>query len=368
MYFISWSRESISVLDTDGNWSFFPMPPSAVHFEHFSDILVLADDDIWLTSNIGFHQYDGSEWTFTSLEPCRQLNINSQGKIYILSDSIIYMVDNGVISEYNTTNSSLTSLRLSGHGIDANDNLWIASGDYELGNVIQTVSPDGNWTTYSAADHPVIKRPSGDFHFDNDGNVWIVNDPFGALKFDGLIWTDPVRETTNGELINSRVKSIKGDAAGTLYFAHEDGLSTLLDGEWKNFINEDVATISSQNSNIEFDDEGTLWWVNVGSGVFSFIPEVVSSNSSPFGADAGFTIYPNPAQTYSTLDFTTKESARVKVAIYNQLGQLASGFDLGQFPEGTYQQEINTDRLPTGFYTVQVQVNGSSSTRKLIIE
>jgi ligand-binding sensor domain-containing protein len=369
LYFISWSREHLSVLDTDGSWSFLPKPSSAAPAEFFNDLLVLADDDIWLTSYNGFHHYNGSEWTFTSLDPCRKIDIDSQGKIYIQSDSIIYMVDNGVLSEYNTSNSSLTSLPLSGHGIDANDNLWIASGDYDLNNVIQTVSPDGTWTTYSADDHPVIKRPNGDFHFDNDGNVWIVNDPFGALKFDGLTWTDPIRETASGELTNRRVHSIKTDEDGKLYFAHEYGLSTLLDGEWENFINEEVTTNNSQSTKIVFDDTGTLWWVNGRTGVFSFMPEVVSSNTSSIdGMVTYFALYPNPAQKYTTLDFTTKESSSVQVAIYNQIGQLVSENDLGQMLEGTYQQELNVDGFPKGFYTVQLRINNSSSTMKLVIQ
>ncbi|MFK8163978.1 MAG: T9SS type A sorting domain-containing protein [Lewinella sp.] len=368
MYFITRSQENISVRDTDGTWSFLPKPPSATPFEFFNDILVLADDNILVATNRGFYQYNGSEWAFTSLDPCRQLDIDSQGKVYIRSDSIIYIMDNGLLSEYNTGNSSLTSLPLSGQGIDANDNLWISSGDFELGNVIQTVSPDGSWTTYTAADHPVIKRPLGDFHFNNDGNVWIINEPAGALKFDGSTWTDPVRETDNGQITNRGVQSIQSDEDGKLYFAHEYGISTLLNGEWENFINEEVTTNNSQKSAIVFDDEGILWWANGRTGVFSFKPEVVSSNSSPLGAVATrFSLYPNPAQTYTTLDFTTKTSANVKVAIFNQIGQLATVLDLGQMPEGTYQREINTDRLPKGFYTVQLQINNSSSTTKMII-
>ncbi|MFT7119995.1 MAG: ligand-binding sensor domain-containing protein [Neolewinella sp.] len=368
MYFSSSRQDNFSVFDTEGNWSTFAYPPLAVN-ESLSDMIVFADDNVLVCTTLGLHRFDGNAWMFTSLGNCYKMIKDSQGKTYITSDSKVYIIDNGVLSEYNTTNSPVTTIRIGGIGVDANDNLWIASSEFETENVIQTVSSEGEWTTYSAADHPEIIRPDGEFAFDNEGNVWIVDKPFGPLKFDGAEWTKPLREVPNDAITSKSIDDLKVDAAGKLYLAHAYGISTLMDGEWENFINEDVITNNSQDTAIEFDDQGTLWWANGRTGLFSFKPAVISSSSSPFSAAAiNFMLYPNPAQTYTTLDFTTRENAKVKVAIYNQLGQLASGLDLGQFPEGTYQQEINIDRLPTGFYTVQVQVNGSSSTRKLIIE
>jgi hypothetical protein len=371
MYFSDYLQNRYSVVDTEGNWSSFAKPTFDSAGERLNDMLVFADDDVLVSTNFGLHQFDGNEWTFTrSLEDCGKMVMDSQGRLYIWSISKIYMIDNGVLSEYNTTNSPLSSLPLGGYGIDANDNIWIASSEWETENVIQTVTPGGEWTTYSAADHPEILRPIGNFSFDSEGNAWIVDQPFGPLKFDGLEWTKPLREVPNEAITSKSIDALTVDADGKLYLAHAYGISTLMNGEWENFINEDVITNNSQKTNIAFNDDGTLWWANGRTGLFSFEPEVVSSSFSPFGTAVAtdFMIYPNPAQAYTTIDFTTKVSASVTVAIYNQLGQLASGFDLGQLPEGTYQREINIDRLPTGFYTVQLRINDSYSVKKIIIE
>ncbi len=368
MYFILDSSEEFSMLDEDGNWSFLPKPASVLPFERMNDFFVIDDNDIWLASLRGLYHYDGTEWMLTSLEGCRRLQQDSQGRLYAQADDRIYIVDNGVISELNTDNSSLTSLPLSSMSIDAEDNLWTASGSFDGGNVIQKVTPAGEWTTFSTADHPAINRPTGEFAFDNNGNVWIVNAPFGALKFDGTTWTDPVRETENGVLTTRGFDAVKSDAEGKLYFAHAYGISTLFNGEWENFVNEEVITNNSTSTNIEFDDEGTLWWANGRTGVFSFMPEPITSSSSPIELVADFRVFPNPALTHTTVDFTTRQNANVIVAIYNQLGQLASTTNLGQFSKGAYQQEINLDRLPAGFYTIQLRANNSVTARKLIID
>lgn len=367
MYFITGSQENFSVLDTEGNWSFLPKPPTAILFESMHNILVLADDNIWVASQRGIYQYNGSDWTFMDLGPCYKLDIDSQGKIYAMSIDKIYMIDNGMVSEYNTTNSELSPNNAVGIGVDSEDNLWISTGDFDLPNVVQTVTPDGSWTTYTAADHPAIGRLGRDFHFDEEGNVWVVNEPFGALKFDGSTWTNPLLENRE-EITNLSVDAIASDEEGKIYFAHEYGITALLDGEWENFINEEVITNNSSSTDIAFDDEGTLWWGNGRTGLFSFMPEPTTSSSSPFELVAGFKVFPNPAQSYTTIDFSTRQNSNVSVAIYNQIGQLASTINLGQFSEGNYQREINLDRLPTGFYTVQLRVNNSVTAQKLIKE
>lgn len=368
MYFITGSDNNFSVVDEDGNWSFLPIPPSAMRFEFMNDLKVFDDNDIWLTTQRGLYQYDGTDWTFTDLGPCRDIVTDSQGKVYIPSDAKIYIMDEGSLSELNTSNSSLSSLPLSGIGIDADDNLWIATGDFDLDNVIQKLTPSGDWTTYTTTENPDIERPLGNFYFDSEGTPWIVNEPIGALMFDGTTWANPISAIGNGVLTSRSIDDVTGDGEGTVYFSHTYGISTLKDGEWANFVNEEVETNNSQDTQIAFDDQGNLWWANGRTGVFSFLPEPTTSSASSSAAAANFQLYPNPSQTYTILDFTTTENASVNIAVYNQLGQLASTIDLGQRPAGNHRQELNTAQLPTGFYTVQLNINGRLSARKLVVD
>lgn len=364
MYFITTSDDNLSVLGPDGNWNLLSMPTSSMPFENFEDILVLADDDIWLASNNGLHHYDGTEWTFDQREACKSFAIDTQGKIYVRASSRIYIIDNGVISEYNTSNSPLTGLYIAGHGVDTNDNLWIAESEI---NVIQKVSSAGVWTTYTGDDHPAIDDPKGDFHFDVNGNVWVPANLVGAIKFDGTTFSNPF--IGNLDLFdNYNAFSIESDATGKVYFAHQYGVTTLWNDEWEDLLIEDVPnTNSSHESKITFDDDGTLWWASSRYGVFSYAPESTTSILSNFEENIAFSVYPNPAQQYTTLDFTTEAKADVNVLIYNYLGQLQSSLDLGQLPAGTFQQTIDLAHFPKGFYSIQVQINDQSSTKTMMV-
>ncbi len=368
MYFLSYTQDNFSVVDADGNWSFFPKPPMAMEFEFFNDILVLADDEIWVATGAGLYLYDGEEWNFLALDACYSFAMDSQGKIYVRSAAKIYILAEETLSEYNAGNSSITNLFISAHGVDANDNLWVASGDFEEDNVIQKRETDGTWTTYTAADHPEINRPRGDFYFDVEGTVWVSDDQVGALKFDGENWTNPIKENIS-ELENYNAFSITGDADGQLYFAHQYGVTTLKDGVWGELLIEQVPQINSSiESNIQFDDAGTLWWGSRTHGVFSYTPEMISATTNSFAATTNLAVYPNPASNHTTLDFTIETAAKLSASIYNQLGQLQVRLDLGTLPAGTVRQELDLTNLQNGFYVIQLEINEKMVTKRIIVQ
>lgn len=372
MYFLpSNPQENITTVDTDGNWSVVPVSDFSTLMSAFflRDILVLEDDDIWLAADNGLHHYDGNEWALVEQVSCKSFARDSEGKIYVLADGRIYIIDNmGAISEYNADNSSLSSLILSGHGVDADDNLWIASFTWEGENIIQKVSSDGVWTTYDGTDFPAINGPGGDFHFDMDGNVWLPLSNVGAVKFDGTDWINPFEENF-GEFANYSVYSIKDDAAGKLYFSHQYGVTTWLDGEWGDLLINDVPHVNSiHGANIEFDDVGNLWWASNRYGVFARTVETSTSASDIDKVISDFRVYPNPALDYTTLDFSIQGESIVNVSIYNNLGQLQSSLNLGRVPEGNHRETIRLEHLSKGFYIIQIEVNDKLFTQKVIVQ
>ncbi len=366
MYFLTPSDEYISVVAPNGDWSFLILPTLTMPFEYLQDILVFAENDIWLSSTNGLYHFNGNEWTFTDLEPCGSFAVDSKGKIYVRSSSLIYIIENEVISEYNVDNSPLSAEYIAGHGVDPDDNLWIA--EWEI-NVIQKVSTDGTWTAYSHDDYPSLEKPTGDFHFDVNGNVWIPHDVVGALKFDGTTWSNPYGGGVIDQVSNYSVNDIESDATGKVYFAHQYGVTTLFDGELGELLIEDVPNqFSSSTSNIEFDDEGTLWWSNNRYGVFSYSTGNPTSIHSGFSLNFDFSTYPNPAVDYTILDFTLEERADVKAFVYNSLGQIQLSLDLGQLSAGAFQERMDVSNLSTGFYTLQLWVNDRFSTKGMIVQ
>ncbi len=368
LYFITGSQENISILNTDGSWSFLPKPSIANPFAFYHDILALSDDNIWLTTSAGLYNYDGNDWTLMNSIGGLGLDVDSQGKIYIQSNDKISIFDNGTFTEYNTGNSDITSLLISGHGIDANDNLWVASGDWDEDNVIQKVSTDGIWTTYSAIDYPAIDRPVGDFHFDAAGNAWITEGAIGALKISANEITNPFIGNIN-EMASYNAFSIQSDATGKMYFSHQYGVTTLLDGEWGDLLIEDIPqSINNGDSSIQFDDEGTLWWGSQRHGVFSSSSLITSSTTTFFEQNANLSLYPNPTRGYVNLEFECSKNTVVNLAIINNLGQRVSSLDLGFFPEGTFQHRLDLTHFPKGIYKIQLQLDHENSTQTLVIQ
>jgi ligand-binding sensor domain-containing protein len=323
------------------------------------NLLFLADDDVWLSSNKGLYHSDGNDWTFTELAGCSRLATDSKGKIYAAATGRIYIVENGNISEYNSSNSAISGLEIiSGLGVGANDNLWIASFSWSGEASIQKVDTKGNWTTYDHTNHPVIDQPKGDFHFDKNGNIWI-SAKVGAIKFDGENFTNPIKENSSN-LSNYKASSIESDSEGRMYFAHQYGVTTLLDSIWGELLIDDVPNRkTSANANIKFDDAGTLWWASNFSGVYAYTPETTSSIFSSIERTTDFSIYPNPSK--GTINFSTKHIGNSSVKIYNRIGELVYTND-----NLNTNSPLQLNESP-GIYVLVLETHNSTSAIKFIL-
>ncbi len=366
MYFLTASFENVSVRDMDGNWSFLPAPNSSV-IENYLDIRVLADDNIWLTSSLGVHHFDGSDWTFFDTGYSSGLYSDSQGKIYVMvaNFSQIYMIENGIINEYNAMNSPLPDTYISGMGVDANDNLWIGLGEQ---NMVMRVTSSGNWTSYGQADYPGLDCSTrGDFHFDASGNVWVPSDCFGAFRFDGTTFTNPYAGIS-GSVDDINVHSIESDASGKMYFSHTFGVVTELNGAIENLPIDALPMGSSSSSVIDFDGEGTLWFGNSRFGTFALETDMTSSQSNTIiGTIVPLTVYPNPTSDQAMIEFDLEENAAVQLFIYNNLGQAIRTKNLGRLSNGLHQDRLDVSQWPKGIYTIQLRIDKQTTVKRLVV-
>jgi ligand-binding sensor domain-containing protein len=352
---------SIPVVDPQGNWSSLELPDSLKWNFGINGILYIADDDIYLTSYEGLTHYDGKKWSTNKLLiNGKQLATNSQGKIYVLASKRIYIIENGNVSEFTPTNSPLSDLEAtSGLGVDANDNLWIASYDWSGNSKIQKVDTDGKWTTFDHTNHPDIDQPSGDFHFDKNGNIWI-SAKVGAIKFDGKNFTNPIKENRS-KLDNYNASSIESDSEGRMYFAHQYGVTTLLDSVWGELLIDDVPhKKTSAKTTLKFDDAGTLWWASNMSGVYSYTTATPAGIFSNDELASNFSIYPNPST--GILNFKNIDAVEASIKIYTTLGKLVYSND-----KLKPNSPIQLNQSP-GMYLVVIKNLNSTFTHKLILK
>jgi hypothetical protein len=78
-------------------------------------------------------------------------------------------------------------------------------------------------------------------------------------------------------------------------------------------------------------------------------------------------IYPNPANEQLNLSLELAENANVTYVIINSLGQTVANENLGLMVAGAQNQSINVAELAQGLYTIQIQINNQTITKKLTI-
>ncbi len=360
LYFVN-GDHSIATLDINGNWATVDLPDTFETWEYLRDILVISPQEIWLTTNQGFYIFDGTEWTFTFAGTADDIVKDSENNIYIgTANNGFYKIENGLVSNFNTTNSPLQSSVIFGMGVDAMDNFWVSTGNGYVHKISNEV-----WTTYHKNDHPVLESIYGAFHFDIYGNVWVPGWGEGAVVFDGNEWKN--FGPTNSPIPHTHVYSITSDAEGKMYFAHGAGISTLQDNTWEEFSVDDLPMYNFYMPTIALGNDGVLWWGGQQAGLFAFNPEGTTSIGFPT-AESNFKAYPNPAHDFMVLDYTIEEPARLQLNIYNHLGQRVLNKPLGTKSSGQYQEIINLAHFPKGIYTIQLDINGNYSTHKMIIQ
>tara|TARA_R110001592_G_scaffold61993_5_gene189429 strand:- start:143 stop:1240 length:1098 start_codon:yes stop_codon:yes gene_type:complete len=80
-------------------------------------------------------------------------------------------------------------------------------------------------------------------------------------------------------------------------------------------------------------------------------------------------MYPNPTQNGQTvLSFNIENTANIKVELLNNLGQTITQVYQGKVNAGLSKFEINTTNLSSGVYFVNLLLDNTKITRKLIVE
>jgi len=80
-----------------------------------------------------------------------------------------------------------------------------------------------------------------------------------------------------------------------------------------------------------------------------------------------FSIYPNPANSLVTLDYTILTESDVEISLIDYSGNLLNFISFKNQEKGNYKKEINTEQLKSGIYFYQIKTKNRVSTHKMII-
>ncbi len=123
---------------------------------------------------------------------------------------------------------------------------------------------------------------------------------------------------------------------------------------------------TSEEQTSYFMDETGEWFYTTRTPMvrLNFDP---SASVKSLSNTVGFSVYPNPASTQATISCKVANSSAVVVSVLDLAGKVVYSNDLGTVNSGAHTVTINTDAIANGVYMVNVSVNGSVSTEKLVI-
>ena len=79
-------------------------------------------------------------------------------------------------------------------------------------------------------------------------------------------------------------------------------------------------------------------------------------------------VYPNPTQVTSTINYFSVTNDEVNISLYNIVGEKVMDVHNGTVNSGTNQFEVNMADLPKGVYVVRISDSKGIHTVKLIKE
>lgn len=137
-----------------------------------------------------------------------------------------------------------------------------------------------------------------------------------------------------------------------------ENILTLSDSDWMTesfrvkfeFIGKGGNNIWMDDINISaLDTNGNIW-----------------TNIQPAALANSLRIYPNPTSASATLELTLLQASRVKIELYNSIGELVDVIAKGNFNTG--QHIISIPQQTRGLYNIRFDADGIFTTRKVVFE
>jgi hypothetical protein len=180
---------------------------------------------------------------------------------------------------------------------------------------------------------------------------------------DGIDW-----QNTGGA---PAVTSLTEDASGYIYASSSTGVyrSTDEGDSWKQI---NSGLLSAGIASVGIDTAGYLY-AGSNNANYDYLYRSVQTTTAVQEQGAtptGFTLeqnYPNPAASATTILFSTAAEGTVTLKIYNALGNEVATLISGRLAAGTHTAVLETQALPQGMYYYQLQANGKTQTKKIVL-
>ncbi len=285
-----------------------------------------------------------------------------------------------------TNNFNITQiggvLEINSIRVDDSNNVWIC-GANGLAKFDQS-----NWTFYSSLNTPLQAGFVNDIAFDSLGNKWIATE-HGLYKYDNTTWT--LYDHTNTPMFGDWVSAIVFDANGLLYIHAEDAIFPGVPQGLLSFDGTTWITYTTSNSGLpeqfvkrmSADTLGNIWITTTGMGIAIFnpagvvgydcldktlqmctTPTAINENNYTSGND--ISVYPNPFQSTTTLEFNLSENKNASISIVDVEGRIVKKISTKNLLSGKNRITIDLSELKAGIYFCKLISNENLQAVKLI--
>jgi hypothetical protein len=141
-------------------------------------------------------------------------------------------------------------------------------------------------------------------------------------------------------------------------------------GSWYSYLTGDAftATGGAQNINLQPGEYYVYLDRVVAGGIVTSVRDIILSNN-----DFRVSVYPNPVQLNSTVEYELPESGKVTIAVTNFTGQTIGIVNRGFQAKGIQKFTLNSNNfasasLTPGNYLLQVRVNNKVRIEKFVVQ
>ena len=177
-----------------------------------------------------------------------------------------------------------------------------------------------------------------------------------------------IYNTFTSSIIDNYIRAIIRDNNNNMWFGTKKGLSKLSYNKstWQSFT-EDDGLISNNIFDIKVDSDNNLW-IATDKGV-SYLSDFPSSvhNEQVIGNEISLTNYPNPFNPETNIDYTVPKAGKVRLEVFNNLGQLVKILVDREQSSGRYQVLFNTKNIPSGIYFYRLTTGQLSIAKKMVL-
>jgi hypothetical protein len=108
-------------------------------------------------------------------------------------------------------------------------------------------------------------------------------------------------------------------------------------------------------------------WVALPDGTTFPLSEIVNTEEV-FTVVSSMKIAPNPARSFTQVNYTIEKATAVVELLYNSNGQLIRSNNLGQQAAGEYNKQLNLANLPAGLYTYTLQTEQGMISQRVLVQ